>query len=348
MTGRPAITLRAVIAEIPAECYERSTRKSLLYLVRASLIYATIVAALLAADQPLLLLLLWPLAGLAISGLFVLGHDAAHGALFENPRWNDLAGRIALLPSLHAYSVWILGHNRIHHVHAGRQGYDFVWHPLTPEQYGALDQRHRWLHRLEWSAAGVGLYYLLEVWWKRMVRLQPLPRFAADFRRDRLVVTLYAAAASLLWLAAGWVIYGSIGGALWTWIKVGLMPWLCWNYAIGITVYLQHICAESGWHGDEDWSRYRGQIETTTNYVAPAWYNLFAHNIFLHIPHHVDPRIPFYNLPQANEALQRRFGDDFTTRPLTFLGYLQTTRRCKLYDFASGRWSGYPEQSETS
>ena len=73
-----------------------------------------------------------------MSALFVVAHDAAHGALFRSKRLNSVVGHIAMLPSWHVYEGWVLGHNRIHHAYTVREGFDFVWHPYTPEQYAAM------------------------------------------------------------------------------------------------------------------------------------------------------------------------------------------------------------------
>lgn len=69
--------------------------------------------------------------------------------------------------------------------------------------------------------------------------------------------------------------------------------------------------------------------------------NLFMHNIFLHVPHHVDVRIPFYGLPRAVEALRERHGDVLRQRPYRIRDYVRTTRACKLFDFDRGIWSDY-------
>ena len=96
---------------------------------------------------PWLLVPLWLLTGLSISALFVLGHDAAHGALFRSKRLSYLLGQLAMLPGLHLYAAWVFGHNRIHHGHTVRQDMDYVWHPLLPEEYEALSLPGRIGHR---------------------------------------------------------------------------------------------------------------------------------------------------------------------------------------------------------
>lgn len=329
--------LRSSVAALPPECYDNPTWKGLAYFARDLAIYAVALGGLLATNDPLLLPPLWLLGGLAIGSLFVLGHDAAHGALFRDARLCRLVGRIALLPSLHAYAVWVLGHNRVHHGHTGCRGIDFVWHPLTPAQYATLPPLAKLIHRCEWSPWGAGLYYLRVLWWERMMRFVPPARLRQDFRRDRLLVWSFVGATSGALLLAG----GSVGAGLWLWAKVLLVPWLMFNWLIGFTVYVHHIAPQITWHSRAAWRRARSQVDGTTSHRIPPVLNFFWHNIFLHVPHHVDPRIPFYRLPRAAEVLAHTLGEGATVTPLRMSGYLRATRRCKLYDFERGTWVDY-------
>lgn len=166
--------------------------------------YIAVVSVLAWSDAPLVVLPAWLVAASTISGLFVLGHDAAHAALFRSARLNYAIGQLAMLPSLHAFSVWAYGHNRIHHPFAACQGLDFVWHPATPAQYARLGPLAKLLHRIEWSALGGGVYYARALWWGKIVRGAAPPRLRAAFRRDRLAVAAFFAVATALLLAAGW------------------------------------------------------------------------------------------------------------------------------------------------
>ena len=111
--------------------------------------YFLIIAGLLSTDNWLLLFPLWALSGIVVASLFVIGHDAAHKALFDSRRLNAVVARVAMLPSLHATELWIFGHNRVHHGHTLREGFDFVWHPVTAEQYRLMSRLARARHRFE-------------------------------------------------------------------------------------------------------------------------------------------------------------------------------------------------------
>src|SRR5690606_31324093 len=91
-----------------------------------------------------------------------------------------------------------------------------------------------------------------------------------------------------------------------------------------------------------EWSQFRGQMESTTILEMPRLIDrLWFHHIFVHVPHHVDARIPFHQLPRAAAAIAAGFPDTVRTARLSLRGYLWATRTCKLYDFDAGRWLGY-------
>jgi len=71
-------------------------------------------------------------------------------------------------------------------------------------------------------------------------------------------------------------------------------------------------------------------------------WEFFFHWIMVHIPHHVDMRIPCYRLPEAARAIAQAYPDDIHEKRLHHNGYLTSTRVCKLYDFERGTWLPYP------
>jgi fatty acid desaturase len=189
-------------------------------LLRDWAIYLAAATVLLWSGSPLLWVPAWVVAAAAISGLFVIGHDAAHGALFRSVRLNYWVAQLAMLPSLHAFDVWAYGHNRIHHPFAACQGMDFVWHPTTAGQYRRLSRFGKVLHRLEWSMFGAGLYYARAMWWGRIINAVPPPRLQRAFRRDRYLISAYALTISLAVGGAGYALNGHLLGAVWCWTRV--------------------------------------------------------------------------------------------------------------------------------
>ena len=329
--------LKPVLDVIPAHCHERSTARGLSLVGRDLLLYGLAVWGLLSTDNPLLLVPLWVLAGLAVSGLFVLGHDAAHDALFDSRRLNAVVARLTMLPSLHATEGWIFGHNRVHHGHTLRQGMDFVWHPTTVAEYEEMGRIARLRHRFEWGPLGSGAYYLREVWWNKMYRFRPADRWRRAMRRDQALVAMFVLTALVASVATD-----GIGGGLWSWTKIVVIPFLLFCQTIGWVVYVHHIAPDIRWWPRRQWNRFRGQVEGTTILWGPPGWELFFHWIMVHIPHHVDMQIPCYRLPEAARAIAAAFPEEVDERPLSGRDYLRAVRACKLHDFETGTWHGYP------
>src|SRR5512141_2782588 len=104
-------SLNDVRAAIPDSCYRRSTARAVWALVQAVALYVAPLVGLALTDRWWALLVLWPLAGLGVAGLFVLGHDASHGALVESRRANRVIAQVFMAPSIHVEAAWDLGHN---------------------------------------------------------------------------------------------------------------------------------------------------------------------------------------------------------------------------------------------
>jgi acyl-lipid omega-6 desaturase (Delta-12 desaturase) len=343
---RTALTKFMRIVELrnalPPSVHDKATSTGLLLLARDFAAYGAAIVGLVYADG-WLLGPLWLLAMFSSSGLFILGHDAAHGSLFASARANRIVARIALLPALHGVGAWSLGHNRIHHGHTTREAMDFVWHPLGPEQYTALSLPSKLMHRIKWSWLGAGIYYAHEVWWQKLVRFTFARDAGPALRRDRWLLLVVAAtwSGALAWL--GLVHYGDAAGATWMWFKAFAVPFFLLQHSLGFVVYVHHIAPDIAWHRRRSWTPVAGQVHGTTVFHVPGWLNAFYHDIFVHLPHHLDTAIPCYRLREALTALQMRYPELGNARRFGFAEYLRITRECKLFDFDAARWCSYAE-----
>jgi acyl-lipid omega-6 desaturase (Delta-12 desaturase) len=345
--GHGVGSLAALRAVIPSRCYERSTIRGVLAVVRDVAGYAAVIALLATTDRWWLVLPLEVLAGLLVGALFILGHDASHGTLVRGARLNRALARALMAPSLHVEEAWSFGHNRVHHGFTTRQGLDFVWHPVTVQEYRALPRWARLRHRVEWSPIGAGAYYLRAVWWNKMVVASP-PSGGRGGRGARWFVLGGAALATAGALALGSAGSGGLVGAVTMWLQLVVVPFLVYIQLIGWTVYVHHIGPDIRWWTPREWSRSRAQTESTTILRIPRALNVFFHHIFVHVPHHVDVRIPWYRLPDAARALHAAVPGTIVDRRLRVVDYLRATRRCKLYDFERGLWLTYAEAEAIS
>ncbi len=337
----PGQSLNDVRMVIPDTCYERSISRALWVLLQAVALYVLPLVGLAMTNKWWALLVLWPLTGLAVAGLFVLGHDASHGALVDSRRLNRVIARLCMAPSAHVESAWDLGHNRIHHGYTTRQGFDFVWHPVTVEEYRALGRSARLRHRLEWSWFGAGAYFLRAVWWEKMWRFNAPGKRHGAIVRDKIVLgsalaVTVAATTVLGAFTGGWL------GAVWMPVKLLVVPFLLFVQIIGWTVYVHHVAPDIRWWTRREWTQFKGQMESTTILRMPRVVNrLWFHNIYVHVPHHVDARIRFDHLPKAAAAIDAAYPNTVRSSKFSIRQYFRTTRACKLYDFEAGRWLPY-------
>jgi omega-6 fatty acid desaturase (delta-12 desaturase) len=334
-------SLKPVLDVIPDAAYENPTWKGMSYFARDLVIYLGTVTALIFVANPFADVALDVLAILAVTALFVVAHDSAHGALFNTKRKNSIIGRIAMLPSWHVFEAWVLGHNRIHHAFTVRQGYDFVWHPVTAQEYADKSRAGKLLHHIEWSWWGAGLYYLKEVWWHKMIAFTPPARWVKAIRRDRIVTLGFVL---LMAVGLGVLAYArthSIGGVAWLILRVEVVPFLGFSAMIGSVVHVHHVAPDIRWWKRNEWNKFKGQMEGTTVLRVPKGVNFFFHWIMIHSPHHVDMRIPMYNLEMAALAIEKMYPDVVHDAPLRFKDFRHNTKVCKLYDFDEGHWLTY-------
>jgi len=312
----------------------------LLAVVLDALLFVLFVGGSVVAEPLVLRVVFSMLAGIWIARLFILGHDACHQSLFASPRVNEVLGRLAFLPSLTPYSLWAVGHNIAHHGFNNLRGRDYVWVPFSPEEFRELPRWRRALERIYRSGFGCGLYYLLELWWKKLYfpNRNHVGARRSTFVLDGLLVSAFLAVwvTFLLWLAA------LEGRSTLEAMVFGLIvPFALWNCLMGFVIYAHHTAPDMDWFDSkQEWSQSRVNLTGTISMYIPVLGKLL-HNIFDHPAHHVDTRIPFRRLPDAQRALEQAFPQLFTQRSFSFRGYLETVRTCKLFDYQSKQWCDF-------
>lgn len=332
-----ALSLGDVRARFSPRCYERSTAVALAWLAFDLALYGTAQAGVFLAGDVRLQLACALVAGVAVSSLFVWSHDAAHGALFASSAWSEILGTIAMLPSLQVYRLWQHGHNRVHHGFTSLSPVDWIWRPLTPAEYRARPLLGRAVYRLERHPATCGLHYLLRVWWAGMVRFRPEPG-----RRRRGFIAGKAASLGFALLASG-LAYRWAGG--WAGVvSAVVVPFAVFTWVMAFVVYLHHTHPAVPFFVDRrEWSATIGQVACSTVVRAGRLVNLLTHNILVHVPHHVDTRIPFYRLPRAWADLPPEVRRHVQEYRLTWSAARRTFRACQLYDFEARTWYRFAE-----
>lgn len=282
------------------------------------------------------------LAWVGIVRLFLIGHDACHGALTDSDRLNGWLGRLAFLPSLTPFSLWHVGHNVVHHGFNNLRGRDFVWEPMSPDEYQQLPGWRRALERLyRGSAAGPGPYYFWEIWWKRLYfpGLARLRTTRPEFIADCTAVTI----AGVAWV--GGLVWAAVATGVSPWLTVGLgfvLPFALWIWTMGLVIYLHHTAPDVRWFDDRRvWLREAAQATATTHLRLPAFLEVLLHRIMDHPAHHLDGTIPCYHLKAAQQRL-RELMPELTAVRFSWRYYRDCLRTCQVYDYAAGGWAPFP------
>jgi omega-6 fatty acid desaturase (delta-12 desaturase) len=109
--------------------------------------------------------------------------------------------------------------------------------------------------------------------------------------------------------------------------------------SVGIWLfYVQHQFEDAYWQGSEEWSYVDAALRGSSYLKLPRVLNFLTGNIGLHHVHHLNARVPNYNLPAAHEA-----NPMFESVPTLSLWDGLRAVRFKLWDEQSGRLVTFAE-----
>ena len=296
------------------------------YLALSVLMYLT-----LDVSKPLTLLLALPTAGFLVR-TFVVFHDCAHGSFSPSKRANATVGRLLGLVVLSPFRRWRHDH-AIHHASSGdleRRGVgDIV--TLTVTEYRARSWRGRLAYRLVRNPVvmfGFGPVIAMIVG----------PRIATRSQRPRMRhsvlgtdLALVAVVGALMW---------SIG------VDEFLLVWLPAAMLAGSTgiwlFYVQHQFEDAYWQSPVDWDYVDAALRGSSYLKLPKVLQFFTGNIGLHHVHHLNARIPNYNLQRAHDETPI-----FHDVPVLSLSDAFRTVKLKLWDEDRGKLVGFAQERET-
>jgi acyl-lipid omega-6 desaturase (Delta-12 desaturase) len=332
-------TVREVRAHLPEVSKTRSSLTGVTLFAVSLLLYVLTFAATI-------LLPGWPLkivAGLAngffVAVLFVIAHDACHQALTPSPILNRIIGRISFLPSLHPYTSWEHSHNGLHHAFTNVKKIDPGYAPYSLSEFLALPAWRRCLERGYRTTLGLGLLYLVEIWWRCELfpsqNRRPKQR-NRTFQLDRILVAAFFISEILLLVFSAWRLHLNPFAM----IGVGFfIPYLSWNFVSGFLTFQHHTHPKVPWYADvKEWTYFQGQVRSVVHVEFPFIVEIILHNIMQHTAHHVDPRIPLYHLRETQASLEAAYGAEITSVKFTWKGFFATIATCKLYDYEAHRW----------
>ena len=332
---------RKVIRSWTAPFAQRDNWHAFLLLTLDYILFIALVVGAVLSNAWWLQLLCGMAAGFVTGRLFIIGHDACHMSLTPNRKLNQWLGRIAFLPSLTAYSLWDVGHNVVHHGYTCLKGVDFVWEPQTQAEFQTQSAGQRFLQRLYRSGWAPGLYYMIEIWWKRefFPSKKYMPTRRSVFIWDNVLVLGFA----LVWIAALVALAITFERPVWQAIVFGaIVPFLFWVTMIGFVVYVHHTHEKVSWQADKSaWAKAAPFVSTTVHLTFPFKIGAMMHHIMEHTAHHVDMTIPLYQLKKAQNRLEEMLPGRVVIQPFSWKWYFDTAKKCKLYSFEQHCWTDF-------
>jgi omega-6 fatty acid desaturase (delta-12 desaturase) len=222
---------------------------------------------------------------------FVVFHDCSHGSLLPTKRANAIAGAVLGLMVLSPFRRWRHDH-AVHHASSGdleRRGVGDL-PTLTVAEYRERTARGRVAYRVFRNP-------IVMFGFGPIIAMMIGPRIATRAQRPRmrhsvlLTDLAIAAIVGVLWWLIGW------RDLLLVWAPPALLAG-----SAGIWLfYVQHQFEDAYWERGEDWRYLDAALRGSSYLKLPRVLQFFTGNIGLHHLHHLNPRIPNYNLQAAHD-----------------------------------------------
>jgi acyl-lipid omega-6 desaturase (Delta-12 desaturase) len=286
------------------------------YLALSVLMYLSLDVSYL-----LTLALAVPTAGFLVR-VFILFHDCTHGSFLPPKRANAWLGAVLGLLVYSPFLRWRHDH-AIHHATSGdldRRGTGDI-RTLTVGEYRALSRRGRIGYRILRNPVvmfGLGPIVAMMIG-PRIVAKDARPRMRRSVLGTNLALVVLIG--SLCWLMGWWQFLLVQGPAALLAGSTGI--WL---------FYVQHQFEDAYWENADGWSYADAGLRGSSYLRLPRVLQFFTGNIGFHHVHHLNARIPNYNLQRAHE-------DNPVFHQVPTLSLLDGLRavRLKLVDESHGR-----------
>lgn len=236
------------------------------------------------------------LEGLLIVRMFIVYHDAMHGAIFRGTTLTARMGRASMnafgVLVLTPPNVWKQTHN-YHHAHTAKIVGSHVgsFPVLTVAMYRNATPRQRFMYRLARNPLTIAFAYVTIFVFGMCVH--PFLRSPRKNWDSALAIVVHVILSYITWRAFGLGIY----------LHVLVFP-LAIAFAVGgYLFYAQHNFPDIEIQPRETWEYTRAALESSSFIDHGIIFRWFTGNIGFHHVHHLNAAIPFYQLPAAMNAI---------------------------------------------
>ena len=329
----PDLKLREVLSTLPKDVFQINELKSIGTLI-VTVVSLCLGYAALASAPIVLLPAVYLFMSCAMTGLFVIGHDAGHNCFSNNRTWNDLVGILCFSHLIYPFEPWRIKHN-VHHANTNMLVVDTAWQPWTTKQYEEASPFYKKVIKL-----AMGPF-----WWLASVGHQAIWHFDTSlFTAKQMPKVKVSLAAVYAYMAIVWPILvyntGFIG-----FFKFWLLPNIGFHFWMSTFTLIHHTAPHIPFKPSDMWNASQAQLSGTVHCEFPKWVEALCHNINVHVPHHLSQRIPSYNLRRAHEALLTA-GWEKNMNICKFSWGLLTdiVSKCHVFDESELRWKVFHEK----
>jgi omega-6 fatty acid desaturase (delta-12 desaturase) len=231
-----------------------------------------------------------PTAGFLVR-TFIVFHDCGHGSFLPSRRANRWVGRTLGVLLMTRIASW--RHDlAVHHATAGdleRRGVGDL-PTMTVAEYVSASAAQRLSYRLFRNPIvmfGVGPLYAMII----------APRIPPRYTRSRLRRSVLGTDLAIAALVAGLCVLIGWEAFLIVWLPAALLAG-----SAGIWLfYVQHQFEDAYWEDSDGWSYADAALRGSSYLRLPRILQFFTGNIGLHHVHHLNARIPNYNLQRAHD-----------------------------------------------
>jgi acyl-lipid omega-6 desaturase (Delta-12 desaturase) len=269
------------------------------------------------------------LTGLLILRFFVIYHDQQHHAILPKSLAAEGVMRVFGIYALSASSIWRSSHNHHHNHNSKLRGSHIGSFPImTRAQFQKSPRGKRWGYLFVRHPLTIAFGYLF-----MFVYGMCINPFLNDRKKhwDCLVsLGVHIAIGGMLFWFGGWMA-----------LLLGqTIPHLI-AHAIGTYLfYAQHNFPGVSFSDKAGWTYEKAALESSSYMKTGRIMAWFSANIGYHHVHHLNARIPFYRLPEAQKAVPELQNPKITTlNPLDIFRCL----RLKVWDVESQKMIGFRE-----
>jgi len=224
---------------------------------------------------------------------FIIFHDCGHQSFFHSRRANDFWGVITGVLTFTPYYYWHANHARHHATSANldKRGEGDVW-MMTVEEYITAPRNEKLKYRFYRHPV---IMFLLGPLFITLVTHRVIRRKASKKEK----VSVYGTNLGILLVAAtlcfmmGWKAYLIVQFSI-LYLALIMGIWL---------FYVQHQFEDVYWSRQRNWNFFTASLEGGSFYKLPAVLRWFTGSIGYHHVHHVNPRIPNYNLAKCHDQI---------------------------------------------